>query len=97
MAPKAYKVTKTESFDKDVTRLNGKISRLDEFIKGVVEVLARNPKYGKPTKNKFVLAFNMRNLEGNPPVTLYYFHTATEVVLLFLKTDGDAKPPSMIL
>jgi len=97
MTPKTYKIVKTDSFNKDVTRLSEKIRRLDEFIKGVEEVLCRNPRYGKPTKNKYVLAFNMRSFEENPPLTLYYLHTNVEVVFLFLRADGDAKPPPMIL
>jgi len=97
MTPKTYEIVKTEGFNKDMTRLSAKVRRLDEFIKGVEEVLSRSPEKGKTTKNKYVLAFKMKQLPGNPKLTVYYLYTQTEVVFLFLRTDEDPQPPPMIL
>ncbi len=93
MTPKAYKVIRTGQFNIDIKRLQGRIRRLEEFIVGVEEVLSRNPEWGKPTKNKYILAFKMRQLAGNPPLTAYYYYTRSEVRLCFLRVDGEPKPP----
>jgi len=97
MTPKTYKVTRAGTFDVDVTRLSEKVWRLDEFIKGIKDTLTRNPEWGKSTKHKYMRALKMKELAGNPSPTVYYFYTRAEVVLLYLRLEGEALPPPMIL
>jgi hypothetical protein len=98
MTPKSYEIIRSGSFDRDYSRLSGRISRLDEFIKGVEEVLSRKPEVGKPTKNKYILALKMRQQPNEPNLTIYYFYTKNnEVVLNNLRTDEDPKPPPIFL
>jgi hypothetical protein len=91
MTPKTYEIVKTGQFNIDVARLSKKVKRLDEFIVGVSDYLSRSPELGKPTKNRIVLALKMRPLPDNPGLTVYYYHTRTQVFLIFLRMDGDTE------
>lgn len=91
MPPKTYKITRAGQFDRDLARLDGQVSRLDEFMKGLEDVLSRDPSCGKATKDRNILAFKMKELPGNPGITVYYFYTQNEVVLIFLRADGDKR------
>jgi hypothetical protein len=94
----AYKITKTATFNQDVTRLSSKIPRLDEFVVGLEKTLERKPEKGKATGEKYLYALTMDESAGSPSLTAYYLQTTDgEVVLLYLRTKGDAKPPPMIL
>jgi hypothetical protein len=93
MTPRTYKVIRTGQFNIDIARLRDKVGRLDESIKGLEEVLSRNPEWGKPTKNNNFLAFKLTQLPGNPDLTAYYYYTHTEVRLHILRIDGEPKPP----
>ena len=77
-------------FTHQFSRLRVKVKRLDEFIKGAEEILSRKPNVGKPTKNPHIFALKMQELAGNPPVTLYYCYTDSEVVFLLLNSGDDS-------
>ena len=98
MPPKKYKITRIGTFDKDVKRIEKDVPRLKEFLKGAEEVLARDPSKGKRTKHKILWSLGMIQLEDFPRVTLYYFPAKKdEIVLVWLRKEGDPKPPKMIL
>lgn len=98
MPPKQYEITRVGTFDKDVERIKKHVPRLEEFIKGAEEVLARDPKQGNKTIHKVLWSLSMVQLENQPKVTLYYFPTKNnEVVFVFLRLEGDPKPPKLIL
>lgn len=97
MTPKTYNVVRTGSFNKDFDRLDAKVERLAEFVRGVEEIVCRKPEIGKPTKDRFVLGLRMIVIDGHTGVTLYYCYTRTDVVFLFLRADGDKEPPPIIL
>jgi hypothetical protein len=89
MPEKIYKVIKNLApFTTHLKRLTGRVKRLDEFLIGAEEILSRKPNSGKPTKNPYIFALKMQELSGNPPITLFYSHTQTEVYFLMLKS-GD--------
>lgn len=89
MPEKKYQVIKNLApFTNHVKRLTGKVNRLDEFLTGAEEILSRKPNSGKPTKNPYFFALKMKELSGNPPITLFYSYTQTEVYFLMLKS-GD--------
>jgi hypothetical protein len=97
MPEKKYKVTKNLApFTTHVKRLTGRVKRLDEFLKGAEEILSRKPNSGKSTKNPYIFALKMKELSGNPRITLFYSYSTTEVYFLMLKS-GDNKTDEITL
>jgi hypothetical protein len=93
-----YKITKVETFNKDLERLSAKIPRLKDFVVGLEEILSRKPEVGKKTSNGYMYALAMDQVgEKQPLITAYYLYTRNEVVLLYIRSQGDCKPPPMVL
>ena len=97
MPEKIYKVTKNLApFTTHVKRLTGRVKRLDEFLAGAEEILTRKPNSGKPTKNPYIFALKMQELSGNPPLTLFYSYSASEIFFLMLRS-GDQSADEITL
>lgn len=97
MANKTKNIRCLGTFENDLKRLKPKVSRLDEYCKGAEEILCRDPRIGKHTKNKGILGLPMRDLPGNPKLVLYYAITKEEILFLFIGTEGDQRPRSITM
>lgn len=97
MAHISREIILTQPFEADIKRLRDKVWRLDECIKGAIEILSRDPSKGKPTKKKGVYAVPLRQLPGNPEVALYYFYSTTAVIFICLRAEGDKRPDFIIM
>jgi hypothetical protein len=97
MGSKSREIIFTEPFEKDKERLLKKAWRLEECIRGAIEILSRDPSKGKPTKKKGVYAIPLKQLPGAPDVALYYFYSSTALIFMCLRTEGDNRPDFIIM
>ena len=84
MAPRIREPLPTSRFEEDMERLSKKISRLEELVDAILEVLCRDPEYLKTTIREKVFAYPLMELPGNPPAILYCSLTEKHVILHFL-------------
>ena len=89
MAPRIREPVYSPRFSKDLKRLRGSISRLDELVDAVLEVLCRDTQKGRETATTSVFGFPLMLLPNNPRAALYYSLTPTQVILNYMICEND--------
>jgi len=85
---KVRDVVYEHSFDDDMGRLCADFWRAEEAFRAVEWLLARFPMVGK-RKSPWsqVRVYTTHEIDGFPPVAIYYTYTSTHVYLLAIRTS----------